>query len=169
MLNLISVPAITWIPIQCIGTTLCAERWCCLSSLLGYWAQFWTGRHSDTAYQQAGNHFVKQSQPHLVLVQQQNGIWTQDPRIPRITCKLFEKDTETLIIHQQMLTDESDSFTSFWWPIYTLIHLSLHAKQQRDRLKKGPDSNPGSTAQKWVCKLCISAESKISCHTGLPH
>ena len=111
----------------------------------------------------------RQSQPHLVLIQQQNGIWTQDPRIPRITCKLFEKDTETLIIHQQMLTDESDSFTSFWWPIYTLIHLSLHAKQQRDRLKKGPDSNPGSTAQKWVCKLCISPESKISCHTGLPH
>ena len=36
-----------------IGTILCAERWCCLSSLLGYWAQSWTGRHSDTVYQQA--------------------------------------------------------------------------------------------------------------------
>ena len=33
-----------------IGTILCAERWCCLSSLLGYWAQSWTGRHSDAGY-----------------------------------------------------------------------------------------------------------------------
>ena len=41
-----------------IVTILCAERWCCLSSLLGYWAQSWTGRHSDTGYQQAGTHFA---------------------------------------------------------------------------------------------------------------
>ena len=40
-----------------IGTILCAEHWCCLSSLLGYWAQSWTGRHSDTGYQHAGIHF----------------------------------------------------------------------------------------------------------------
>ena len=33
-----------------IGTILCAEHWCCLSSLLGYWAQSWTGRHSNTVY-----------------------------------------------------------------------------------------------------------------------
>ena len=31
-----------------IGTIHCAERWCCFSSLLGYWAQSWMGRHSDT-------------------------------------------------------------------------------------------------------------------------
>ena len=30
----------------------------CLSSLLGYWAQSWTGRHSDKGYQQAGTHFT---------------------------------------------------------------------------------------------------------------
>ena len=41
-----------------IGTTLCAGRWCCLSSLLGYWAQSWMGRHSDTVYQHAGTHFA---------------------------------------------------------------------------------------------------------------
>ena len=41
-----------------IGTILCAGRWCCLSSLLDYWAQSWTGRHSDTVYQQAGTHFA---------------------------------------------------------------------------------------------------------------
>ena len=41
-----------------IGTILCAERWCCPSSLLGYWAQSWTGRHSDTVYQHAGTHFT---------------------------------------------------------------------------------------------------------------
>ena len=34
-----------------IGTILCAERWCCLSSLLGCWAQSWMGHHSDTGYQ----------------------------------------------------------------------------------------------------------------------
>ena len=39
-------------------TILCAERWCCLRSLLGYWAQSWTGRHSDTAHQHAGTHFA---------------------------------------------------------------------------------------------------------------
>ena len=33
------------------GTILCAEHLCCLSSLLGYWAQSWTGRHSDTVHQ----------------------------------------------------------------------------------------------------------------------
>ena len=41
-----------------IGTILCAECWCCLSNLLGYWAQSWTGRHSDTVYQQAGTDFA---------------------------------------------------------------------------------------------------------------
>ena len=49
-----------------IGAILCAERWCCLSSLLGYWAQSWTGRvyqhagmlDSDTVYQHAGTHFA---------------------------------------------------------------------------------------------------------------
>ena len=41
-----------------IGTILCAECWCCLNSLLGYWAQSSTGRHSDTVYQQAGTHFA---------------------------------------------------------------------------------------------------------------
>ena len=40
-----------------MGTILCAERRCCLSSLLGYWVQSWTCRHSDTGYQQAGTHF----------------------------------------------------------------------------------------------------------------
>jgi len=39
-----------------IGTILWAENWCCLSSLLGCWAQSWTGRHSDTVYQHAGTH-----------------------------------------------------------------------------------------------------------------
>uniref|UniRef100_A0A8C4NJ81 TAR (HIV) RNA binding protein 2 n=1 Tax=Eptatretus burgeri TaxID=7764 RepID=A0A8C4NJ81_EPTBU len=34
------------------------ERWCCLSSLLGYWTRSWMGRHSDTGYQQAGTHFA---------------------------------------------------------------------------------------------------------------
>uniref|UniRef100_A0A8C4NIG2 Uncharacterized protein n=1 Tax=Eptatretus burgeri TaxID=7764 RepID=A0A8C4NIG2_EPTBU len=29
------------------------EHWCCLSSLLGYWTQSWTGRHSATVYQHA--------------------------------------------------------------------------------------------------------------------
>ena len=41
-----------------IGTIFCAERWCCLSSLLGYWVQSWTGRQADTGYQQAGTHFA---------------------------------------------------------------------------------------------------------------
>ena len=41
-----------------IGTILCAERWCCLISLLGYWTQSRTGRHSDTGYQLAGTHFA---------------------------------------------------------------------------------------------------------------
>ena len=41
-----------------IGTILCAECWCCLSNLLGYWAQSWTGRHSDTVHQHAGTHFA---------------------------------------------------------------------------------------------------------------
>ena len=41
-----------------IGTILCAERWWCFSSLLSYWAQSWTGRHSDTVYQHAGTHFA---------------------------------------------------------------------------------------------------------------
>uniref|UniRef100_A0A8C4Q6Y2 G-protein coupled receptors family 1 profile domain-containing protein n=1 Tax=Eptatretus burgeri TaxID=7764 RepID=A0A8C4Q6Y2_EPTBU len=34
------------------------KRWCCLSNLLGYRAQSWTGHHSDTGYQQAGTHFA---------------------------------------------------------------------------------------------------------------
>jgi len=41
-----------------IGTILCAERWSCLSSLLDYWEQSWTGHHSNTGYQQAGTHFA---------------------------------------------------------------------------------------------------------------
>ena len=41
-----------------IGTILCAECWCCLSSFLGYLTQSWTGRHSDTVYQHAGTHFA---------------------------------------------------------------------------------------------------------------
>ena len=41
-----------------MGTILCAERWCCLSSLLGYWGQSWTGHHSDRVYQHAGTHFA---------------------------------------------------------------------------------------------------------------
>ena len=41
-----------------IGTILCAERWCCLSSLLGYWAQSWTGRHSDTVHQHPYTRFA---------------------------------------------------------------------------------------------------------------
>ena len=41
-----------------IGTILCAEHWCCSSSLLGYWTQSWTGHHSDAGYQQAGTHFA---------------------------------------------------------------------------------------------------------------
>ena len=41
-----------------IGTILCAEHSCCLSSLLGYWVQSWTGRHSDTVYKHAGTHFA---------------------------------------------------------------------------------------------------------------
>ena len=40
-----------------IGTILCAECWCCLSSLLGWWAQSWMGHHSDIGYQHAGTHF----------------------------------------------------------------------------------------------------------------
>uniref|UniRef100_A0A8C4Q2C8 Armadillo like helical domain containing 3 n=1 Tax=Eptatretus burgeri TaxID=7764 RepID=A0A8C4Q2C8_EPTBU len=58
---------------------LWAERWCCLSSLLGYWAESWTGRHSDTAYQQAGTHFCRpwkdgRQSTHPVLIQQPSGI-----------------------------------------------------------------------------------------------
>ena len=33
-----------------IGVILCTERLCCQSSLLGYWAQSWTGHHSNTGY-----------------------------------------------------------------------------------------------------------------------
>ena len=33
-----------------IGTILCAERWCCLNSLLGYWAQSWMGRLYKTPW-----------------------------------------------------------------------------------------------------------------------
>ena len=33
-----------------IGTVLCAEHWCCRSSFLGDWAQFWMGHRSDTVY-----------------------------------------------------------------------------------------------------------------------
>ena len=41
-----------------IGTRLFAELWCCFSSLLGYWSQSWTGRHSVTVYQHAGTHLA---------------------------------------------------------------------------------------------------------------
>ena len=33
-------------------------RWCGLSSLLGYWAHSWTGRHSDAVYQHSGTPFA---------------------------------------------------------------------------------------------------------------
>ena len=61
--------------IHSIGTILCGERWCCLSSLLRYWAQSWMGRHSDTGYQQAGTQFADPgrmigSVNHLILIQQ---------------------------------------------------------------------------------------------------
>ena len=53
------------------GTIPCAERWCCLSSLLGYWEQSWMGRHSDRI--PANWHSFcrprkddRQRQPHLV-------------------------------------------------------------------------------------------------------
>ena len=76
-----------WAGEEEIGTILCAERWCCLSSLLGYWAQSWTGRHSDSipAWWHSFCRPRKDdglSQPHLVLIQQLSGIWTQDPRTP---------------------------------------------------------------------------------------
>ena len=73
-----------------IGTILCAERWCCLGSLLGHWVQSWTGRHSDTGYQKSWHSFCRtrkddtQSQPHLVLNQQPSGIGTQDTKIPSL-------------------------------------------------------------------------------------
>ena len=51
-------PFFTCVEEEEIGTILCAERWCCLSNLLGYFAQSWTGRHSDTGYQHAGTHFA---------------------------------------------------------------------------------------------------------------
>ena len=41
-----------------IGTIQCAEHWCCLSNLLGYWTQSWMGNHSNTVYQPAGTHFA---------------------------------------------------------------------------------------------------------------
>ena len=33
-----------------IGTILCIEHWCLQSSVMGYWAQSWTSRHSDAGY-----------------------------------------------------------------------------------------------------------------------
>jgi len=58
-----------------IGNLLYTECWCCRSSFLGYWAQPWTGHHSDEGYQQAGTHFadlrgMTGCQPHLVSIQQ---------------------------------------------------------------------------------------------------
>ena len=69
-----------------IGTILCAERWCCLISVLDYWAQSWTGGHSDTRYQLAGTHFadigrMTGCQPHLVLIQQPSKMRTILPVI----------------------------------------------------------------------------------------
>ena len=45
-----------------IGTILYAERWCCLSSLLGYWAQSWMGHHSITGYQASWYSFLPTSE-----------------------------------------------------------------------------------------------------------
>ena len=64
-----------------IGTILCAERWCCLS-LLGNWAQSWMGRHWRWYSFCQPQKDDRLSQPHLVLIQQPSGIWTQDQRIP---------------------------------------------------------------------------------------
>ena len=36
-----------------IGIVLCRERWCCQSSLLGYWAQSWMGHHSDAGWSES--------------------------------------------------------------------------------------------------------------------
>ena len=81
-------------PIQSLGTILYAERWCCRSSLLGYWAQSWMGHHSDTGYSNGSinpaswHSFCwprkddRRSQPHLVLFQRLSVILTQDLRIP---------------------------------------------------------------------------------------
>ena len=69
-------------PVQSIGTILCAEHCCCLSSLLSCWAQSWTGRHSNAGYSNGSIIPVswysfcrpqkddRLSQPHLVLIQQ---------------------------------------------------------------------------------------------------
>ena len=78
-----------------IGTILCAERWCCLSSsLMGYWAQSWTGCHSDAGYSNGSiipaswysfcrpRKDDRLSKSHLVLIQQPSRIWTSDLLIP---------------------------------------------------------------------------------------
>ena len=77
-----------------IRPSICAENWCCCSSLLGYWAQSWMGHHSDTGYSNGSiipaswysfcqpQKDDRLSQPHLILIQKPSGIWTQDLRIP---------------------------------------------------------------------------------------
>ena len=76
-----------------IGTILSAELWCCRSSLLGSWEQSWMCHHFDAGF--SNDSIIpaswysfcwprkddRLSQPHLVLIQQPSGIWTQDPRI----------------------------------------------------------------------------------------
>ena len=58
-----------------------------------YWTQYWIGCHSDTVYQHAGTHFCRprkdyrQSQLHLISIQQLSGIWTQDLKPTTLTIK----------------------------------------------------------------------------------
>ena len=106
-----------------IGTILCAECWCCQSSVLGYWEQSWTGRHSDTGYQQADTHFCRPRkddrlrQPHLVLIQQPSGIWTQDPSsIPRPPLSPFSQHQAYHVIsaaHNKTVVSRSN-WKQFW-------------------------------------------------------
>ena len=79
-----------------IGTILCAEHWCCLSSLLGYWTQSWTGRHSVTGYQQAGTHFAdlgritgRESTPPGInsTAEWDLNSWSSDPKPTTLTIK----------------------------------------------------------------------------------
>ena len=69
-----------------IRTIHCTERRCCRSTLLGYWAQSWTCRHSAAVYWNGSiipaswyrfcrpRKDDRQSQPHLVSIQQPSGI-----------------------------------------------------------------------------------------------
>ena len=76
------------------GLILCAEHKYCWSSLLSYWAQSWTGHHSNIEYLNGSiipaswysfcqpQKDDRLSQPPLVLIQQPSRIWTQEPGIP---------------------------------------------------------------------------------------